>query len=780
MLNQGGERKKDQDGTDVAETLGRIGEKSLAPLDLLPHGDLREKLVELVLSGVPPGVPSKSASDLQRVRDALAATPTTELNLVVFGGGTGLSTIIGGDSRADSWVRDPFSGLKSIFPKTRSIVCITDDGGSTGELLKDLPLIALGDLRHVLLSSIQLKRLQDHYSLSEVQAQQCVAILARIFNHRFDKRPESCEQLLDDCGLGNGQGALLPDVIRLILERIIDTLFTDPRLTPVLDRPHCLGNLILVSSIYEQIPVHYSNEQLLSEGELMRQNLHRGLAALCEVLGADEKAVMPCTYVPAELSLRYTNGVQVTGEHKSGDARRGYPVDTVSINFCAEPDVSPEVLSLIENADIMIMAPGSLYSSLIPVFQVPKIAAAVKANTMALKILVANLWVQTGETDLSLSEPDRKFHLSDLLKAYQHNIPGGTTGLFDRVLCLSLKDIPATVLQRYAVEGKIPIYLDRDRVREQGISPLECSIYSTTALRELGVIRHDPHQFATVIQTLWAIHSNNVAPPSLAETKERGGDGNGDCHKYLTTMQVPCLRYQKIKKYLSDISIELDGSDGRKSADIRNTLQEILWTHKDIPLDHLHFVKGVQCVANAHWKRDQNWDKVFSFYDPDDCFVKIRQDQFESEGSLEIAFLVALGQGLLGDYAENKEICDVESEGISLGKAFHLQIKPSAARTCYFSDRELTQYLMLARMLPNPANKNHFTRLIHGQEGFTPPGLLMGLTYAWYLDNRFASHIEYKMAVTKIDQSDLIPEQIRMKNRRTKLTVFFREVVFGH
>ena len=83
-------------------------------------------------------------------------------------------------------------------------------------------------------------------------------------------------------------------------------------------------------------------------------------------------------------------------------------------------------------------------------------------------------------------------------------------------------------------------------------------------------------------------------------------------------------------------------------------------------------------------------------------------------------------------------------------------------------------------MVPNPADPNHFTRLVNGNEGFTPPGLLMGLTYAWYLDNRFASHIEYKMAVMRIDHSDLIPEQIRMKNRREKLTVFFREVVFCH
>ncbi len=760
----------------VAAGLERIDRKALSPLDLLPHTDIHEKLVELVLSGVPDGVPPETAAELEQIRGELSREPVSDLNVVVFGGGTGLSTIIGGDSRAKSWIKDPFSGLKCLFPKTRSIICITDDGGSTGELLKDFPLIALGDIRHVLLSSIQLAKLQDLYGLSERQSARCVRVLAEMFNYRFVSAPVNSRQLLDDCGLSKS-GNELPELIRGMLERIIENLFVDKRLLVTLKRPHCLGNLILVSSIYEQIPVQYSNEQLLKESDLIRQNLHRGIGALCVILGADEEAVIPCTYVPAELSLRYSNGVQVTGEHKSGHARRGYPVESVHINFCKEPEVSDEVLALIDTADVMIMAPGSLYSSLIPIFQVPGIAEAVKNNSHALKILVSNLWVQAGETDHSISEPDRKFHLSDLLKAYERNIPGGTEGLFSKVLCLSFKDVPATIIQNYAVEGKIPIYLDREEVLQQGMFPLECGIYSTGSLREQGVIRHDPRQFSFVVRTLWSIFSSGRerADP-IRKTLCQVDNGN----KYLTSMEIPCLRYLEIQEYLAGISIKLEGVSQEKTDEIRETIKNILWNHKDIPLDHLQFVKGVQCVATRHWKRNQNWDKVFSFYDPNDSLLKIRQDQFDSAARLEVAFLVALGQGLLGNYAAHKEIHPVKSNDILLGKSYHLHLKPITERKCYFTPEDLASYLKLARMVPDPANENHFTRLVNGDEGFTPPGLLMGLTYAWYLDNRFASHIEYKMAVLKIDHSDLIPEQVRMKSRREKLTVFFREVVFGH
>ena len=760
---------------EVVESLKQIDKISLSPLDLLPHEDLHEKLVELVLAGVPDGIPPEPASSLQQVKDALAREPVSDLNVVVFGGGTGLSTIIGGDSRSETWINDPFSGLKALFPKTRSIVCVTDDGGSTGELLKDLPLIALGDIRHVLLSSIQLAKLQELYGLTESGAAQCIEVLASVFNYRFSETPESCEQLLSDCGLTTQKA--LPVVIQAVLEKIIDNLFVDARLQIALRRPQCLGNLILVSSVYEQIPRHYGNSVLHAEPEIIRQNLHRGITSLCVILGADEQAVMPCTYVPAELSVRYTNGVQVTGESKSGDARRGYPVESVCVHFCKEPEVTDEVLQLIKNADIMIMAPGSLYSSLIPVFQVPGIADAVKNNTHALKILVANLWVQAGETDLSFTEPDRKFLLSDLLKAYDLNIPGGNEGLFDKVLCLSLKDVPASVIQNYAVEGKNPIYLDREKVRQQGIVPLECGIYSTSSLREYGVIRHDPKQFALVVRTLWA---SFVHIPATEKQKQATGAAGRNGKKYLTSMEVPCLRYRAIREYLSDITIEFQGGSQKTIQTIRDTLQNILWLHKDIPFSHLRFVKGVQCVANEDWKRNQNWDKVYSFFDPDDSLVKIRQDQFSSQTGFEIAFLVAIGQGLLGNYAERKEICDVDVKNNFLGKAYHLYLTSPEKRNCYFSEQELAYYLSLSRMAQDPHDLRHFTRLVNGREGFTPPGLLMGLLYAWYLDNRFASHIEYKMAVIKIDPSDLIPEQVRMKSRREKMTVFFREVVFGH
>jgi len=793
----------------IGNFLDKLLARKLTPLDLLPHADLREKLVELTLSGEPPGLDAETASQFQHLRIALEDKAVEEVRVVVFGGGTGLSNLIGGDSRRPVWTRKPFVGLKELFPQTRAIVCVTDDGGSTGELQKDLPLIALGDLRHVLLSSIQSMKLQALYGLGLPQAGDVVAALASLFNYRFTQRPVSAAYLLAQPEVSLNS---LPLPLQKTLTRLVELLFTDSRLEPTLSRPHCLGNLILAAAIFAEIPQSLCSVDLIGRPEMMANALIQALKSLAVSLGAEGSAVLPCTATQALLSVLYSNGVEVMGEYKSGYAQRGYPVDHVFVEFCDKPHVSSEVLETIAEADILVLAPGSLYSSLIPIFQIPGLANAVRKNRRALKLLVSNLWVQAGETDRSMGDVERKFHVSDLLRAYDRNIPGGTKGLFDQILCLSLKDVPASVLQRYAVEGKVPIYLDRDKVCEQGFVPIECGIFSRVALAEQGVIQHGPVHLAKVIKTLWSVfdhfrdtqeptaQSGIVSEQSMRQSSitDKVAPDNSIGYSPKSVLS-PCLRYHQIAKRLNDLStgygrpvIEVGAMDGagvpinvtdqlvspENTASILRMVENILWRHPDIPLAHLDSVRGIVCIEQDLWRRCQKWDSVFSFYDPEDGMIKIRQDQLDQEQSFEVAFLVALGQSLLGNYVRHKEMLPLTIDSIALGKVYHLFLRPLTERICWFSDAELRTYLELSRMLPVSGAADHFTRVINGEEGFTPPGLLMGLNYAWYLDNRFASHVEYKMAVMKVAPSGLIPEQRKMLGRRKRLVTFFREVVF--
>lgn len=767
--------------------LKKIAKTRLTALDFLPHTDLAEKLIELDLSGSPPGTDQKATANLMELANALSRVETQNLKVVVFGGGTGLSNVVGGDSRNPGWFRTPFGGLKNIFPHVRSIVCITDDGGSTGELLKDLPLIALGDIRHVLLSSIQKQILFKQYDLGEAEAQKTAKVLHSLFNYRFDERPPSAESLFASM---NEDLADLPEAMGVILQRLVSLLFADARFANLLDRPHCLGNLLLAASIYLQIDnmqeslaesdsssdTPGGDENTKAEADVIHLAVIKGLNFLARLIGANPAAVLPCTTTPARLQVMYSNGALVTGEYKSGNTRRNYPVEHVFVEFAEEPYVLPEIIDSIKEADIIVLAPGSLFSSIIPILQVPGLADEIRNNTQALKILVSNLWVQKGETDVVRDDPTRRFYVSDLISAYHSNIPGGVYGLFQHILTLGLYDIPGSILQNYALEQKVPIYLDRAKVQEMGFSPIEARIFSQTTLQERRIVQHDPDALARAIRTLWAIRGH------IADVPHKTSNGNlPECliikqHIIKSDRALPNQRYAAIVAHTENLVIVPD----TYKKEIKALLTDILWRHSDILINHLAFIKGLSLLEQNEWRRSQQWDNIFSFYDPIDGMIKMRQEVFRTASRFEVAFLVALGESLLGNYAASKQVLPIEQENEILGKVYRLTLRPPKKRHTFFNKPELELYLRLTRMNRSKNNELLFTRLINGNEGFTPPGLLFGLIYAWYLDNRLDAHIEYKMAIMRNEVSDLIPEQAKMFSRRRALIDFFRVVVFRH
>jgi uncharacterized cofD-like protein len=761
----------------IEDSLTSLDNLVQSPLDLLPQQEFAEKLIHLELQGPPEGLPHKTAVGLGDLAALLSQFEVQNTKVVVLGGGTGLSNIIGGDSRKESWPEEPFSGLKEIFPQIKAIVCVTDDGGSTGELLKDLPFIALGDIRHVLLSSIQKESLQAAYGLDEAHCLQVAKGLHKLFNYRFDKPPASIEKFVDAIDLDS---AGLPEPMYQYLSGLLDALFTDPGLSKLLLRPHCLGNLLLAAAIWQGAEELHKKEQTCQSFDSRNYN---GLKQLSRVMALDEEAVMPCSLTPAGLQVLYTNGALVTGEYKSGYAQREYPVDRLFVRFVEEPQVMPEVIQALKTADIIILAPGSLYTSTIPIFQVPGLAEAVCTNERALKILVTNLWVQKGETDVVREDPKRRFYVSDLINAYNRNIPNGVRGLFTHVLSLGLQDISGSILQSYATEEKMPIFLDRENVAKMGFRPVEAGIFSLAALREHNVIQHDPAMLARAIRTLVAVTSleqHKQLMDSISNFSE-GLPGCSSMERYLvqTDKLYPCERYTALKEWFGGVSLKRD-SETEPIETLTKRLLNILWYHQDIPLSHLVNIQAIWIIDRKTWSRSQEWDNVYSFYNPADRTIRICQDVVADERRFEQAFLVALGQALLGNYALSKEMVAVKEGGEQVGKMYKLTIKRPEERNTFLSDKELSEFLKLSRMIRSGSNKYLYTRLVNGNEGFTPPGLLFGLLYTWYLDNRFAAHVEYKMAVMRTDISDLIPEQVRMLSRRKALVGFFRQSVFCH
>ncbi|MBM9519054.1 YvcK family protein [Desulforhopalus vacuolatus] len=749
----------------ISKTWEHLSRISFSPFDLLPQPEMREKIAALVLNGIPDGLEGEAAAALKTFRVELNKSTGEDVKVVVFGGGTGLSNIIGGDSRRQGWDERPFEGLKRVFPQTKAVVCVTDNGGSTGQLLKDIDTVALGDIRHVLLSSIQASRLHRLYGISCREVQHVANNLSLIFNYRFQGPLEDDHPVwtLLDRKVGE-----LPAKLRHFLQKLIVFLRTDPRMSRTLQRDHCFGNLLLAAAVLSS-----ENSSCAENGP---DSFACALNRLSSVMGVGERGVLPCTTTPSQLLVRYANGVEIPGEHKLDTARRGIPITTVRIEYCDKINTTPEIFQDILEADIIIFAPGSLYSSIIPVLQTPGIADAVRQNRRALKMLISNIWVQQGETDLTSEDPERRFYVSDMLDAYEVNIPGGTAGLFHEVLCVSMRDIPASVLQRYAIEGKVPIYLDRGALITRGFIPVECDIYSKNLLNNRGVIQHDAVSLAQVIRGLYygRVSFEEAGPSFVQKRKEIVTRPHIEPGKVV----LPRLRYDRICKRIQAMSVQNLSSSPWPAEDFKRELIDIFWDHPVIPASHLDFFKDIQLINRRMWGRDQKWDNVFSYFDPEDRCIKILADELTSHQRLELALMVALGESLLGDYAAKKEIRDVFVDGLRLGHVFHIKLRPEEERTCWFSDRELETFFHLARMSRVPGEPGHYYRLININERFTPPGLLMGMTYAWYVDNRLASNIEYKMSVLQISSSSLIPSQLKMAERQRKTIDFFRDVVF--
>ena len=133
------------------------------------------------------------------------------------------------------------------------------------------------------------------------------------------------------------------------------------------------------------------------------------------------------------------------------------------------------MLEAIAKADVIVMGPGSVFTSIVPNFLVDGIADAVN-KSRAVKIYVCNVMTQPGETD--------NFTASDHLKALALHAPGKR--LFDYVL-LNKEQPGPEILERYEKYGQRFVVPDVDNIRALGYTPVAVNLISQT-----DIVRHDP------------------------------------------------------------------------------------------------------------------------------------------------------------------------------------------------------------------------------------------------------------------------------------------------
>lgn len=222
--------------------------------------------------------------------------------IVVIGGGTGLSTML--------------KGLKQYSSNITAIVTVSDNGGSSGKLKKEMGILPPGDIRNCL---VALADTED--------------VLEPLLQYRFKDEDKTLEG-------------------------------------------HSLGNLIL--------------------GALtnITGDFESAISKISDILAIRGK-VYPCSTSPIDLEATFVDNIIIKGETEIVSYGK-----TISELKLSNEDVIPPVgvCEAIKDADLIVLGPGSLYTSVVPNLLVKDIKNALIASK-AKKIYVCNVMTQAGETD---------------------------------------------------------------------------------------------------------------------------------------------------------------------------------------------------------------------------------------------------------------------------------------------------------------------------------------------------------------------------------------------
>jgi len=223
---------------------------------------------------------------------------------------------------------------------------------------------------------------------------------------------------------------------------------------------HSVGNLLLAAMT-----------------ELKGGDFYKAIQELSKVLAVRGK-VLPSTIENVTLCAEMSNGMIVRGE--SNITNDPASVSRVFITP-AEVRALPEAIEAIRDADIIVIGPGSLYTSIIPNLLVRDLLNALH-HTKAPKIYVCNVMTQPGETD-GYTASDHALRIIKLLGK----------NMIDYIV-LNNK-YPSRLLKKYEAEGAYPVKVDQEKISKLGIR----RTVMEDLVSETELVRHDPNKLAWCI-----------------------------------------------------------------------------------------------------------------------------------------------------------------------------------------------------------------------------------------------------------------------------------------
>ena len=191
------------------------------------------------------------------------------------------------------------------------------------------------------------------------------------------------------------------------------------------------------------------------------------------------------TVLPTTNDIATLNAVLSTGEIIRGESSITEAGGVIDHVYITPSRVKPneDVLRAIEQADYIIMGPGSLYTSIIPNLVISKVSEKIRESS-AKKIYICNVMTQHGETDnYSVSD-----HIIAINKHVEENI-------FDLVIANS-REFDDSILSKYHKEKQEPVKIDQEKIKELGIKLIK---NNDVGIVDNNTIRHNADKVSELI-----------------------------------------------------------------------------------------------------------------------------------------------------------------------------------------------------------------------------------------------------------------------------------------
>jgi len=240
---------------------------------------------------------------------------------------------------------------------------------------------------------------------------------------------------------------------------------------------------------------HSFGNLFLSALTAITGNLETAITASSRVL-AVQGQVVPATNVDVRLWAELENGQRIEGESAIGNA----PSPILRIGcYPDKPTALPRGIEAIANADLILLGPGSLYTSLLPNLLVPELIDAIQRSN-APKLYICNLMTQPGETD--------GLDVTGHVRAIEAQL--ASVGISKRIFnsILAQDEIqPSPLVDYYKARGAEPVTCKKQELEIQGYNVIQAPLQGR---RSTPTLRHDSRSLALSIMRFYRTFKRDI------------------------------------------------------------------------------------------------------------------------------------------------------------------------------------------------------------------------------------------------------------------------------